>query len=298
MVHSTRNTGPRVFDNGSLSIYHYAGFSAVNPTAYQGTSPFYTYAGADWKVPPIHLVESSDLRENMTFWVGLRSCTSSRSNCITPNSSGVLFQTGITSDIENSGNGMTTLVFPFFEWLNWNSNCTSYVPNTLTLRNTNPCDAQIQPYMNVTANDEIYASVWIGDGNGNITGGGQFAYYFVEDISNNGATATGSYYMNPAGSWGLNGYDADWILERPARDASTNPPAMYNLVKFDTFTASATAMWTDGPNAGYGGRWSGNYSAVPNWVEWQMVDQNRPLATVAGGSSGSATMTFTWHHDR
>jgi hypothetical protein len=84
-------------------------------------------------------------------------------------------------------------------------------------------------------------------------------------------------------SWPLNGFEADWIVERASKSFAGG---LYNLPHFTSVPVTASVGYNNGTAQA-----SGDYSTKAN-VQWQMYSGVNQLARVTGTTS--STMLFDW----
>jgi len=272
---------------------NYVGYSAQNPAAYGRQPPFYDQAIGSWQVPTVSLANSNDALEAAGIWVSLRGC--GQADCSYPNSLGTLFQTGFEavasgSPLYASGNDL------FFEWLSWDKDCMNNTPANVTLdpRPTGPpCDYHPTFLYNLPAGTTMFAEVWTGDANGNVTANGGYAWYSVSALLRQCIpiigcilvphTAHAGYAIVGNASWPLNGFEADWIVERPTMNGG-----LTNLARFTDLTMTAAVGYNNGT-----AQISSDYSTM---VLWQMYSNGNlsgnQLAIVTNATS--STMLFHW----
>jgi hypothetical protein len=138
--------------------------------------------------------------------------------------------------------------------------------------------------------DPIFAEVYTGDSSGTPKANGAYAWYWEADYNpNRYVQQSGQYLLNLY--WPVNGFEADWIVERPAKGSTDT--YLYNLARFASFTLGASVGYSIGTS-----QYSAYYSSMAN-VLWQMFDSNHNLAIVVPvPGSPSSSMLFTWFNSR
>ena len=271
-----------------VSKDNYAGISAQNPVAYRGSGNLYDYVSGSWHVPQVSTTIPNEW-EHMSTWVGLRGCTGG--NCSFPVSTGTLFQTGTVDAAMYDGSFVYSSHSAFFEWLSWlYPSCLNQPPgnaNNVHVIGTSPnqaCDLQITPNrILVNERDQVFAVVWTGDANGTPMANGAYAYSYIQNMTTLVGSSTLRFSSLPA--WPLNGFEADWILERATLAAVLT---LSNLPWFSSpYVMSAPAVrYQNG-----GVEHSANFSTVAN-ILWTMSASGRILAVVTFPSSQD--ISFNW----
>jgi hypothetical protein len=150
-----------------------------------------------WVVPSV--TGKSDKHMYSSCWVGL---------------DGYPFEPGYlppTFDLVQAGTTQQVLeylgsIFTFTSYFAW----TQLLPNqTYSQQITN---------FNVHHGDEIFAEVWIGNVDSGPTLQGALGIFFLENLTRSRSTAIAT----PLGDTQVAGWEAEWIVERPAVNKSTN----------------------------------------------------------------------------
>jgi hypothetical protein len=263
VVHSARGTKARAAESNS----GWSGYAVDTP----GGSPGLVVVQGVWNAP---IVDGDFITGQPTvssMWVGLDGDT--HGSWQTPG--GELVQAGTEHDAAYDIDSGTT-TYNYYGWFEW-------VPD------------QVKPFpsadFSVRPGDEIYATVWVTDGSGNLvdpqTGEAQYGWAAVFNYSTQQEGDESMYPLPQNTEFG--GYSAEWILEMP------NFPPANELSAYTGGSSADAEMWQCGA-ADWHYSWENMADGNPVQIDLYDSSGANLMSSAAQDPSNPNQVDFTWHN--